>query len=213
MSGKIHALVIPKYGMVMTEGVLAAWHVEEGREIKPGDEIIDIETEKIVNAYESQVGGILRRQVGREGETLPVGALFAVVAETLVPEAEIDAFIEEFKRSFTPPNAADTGPSPEVISARGYRIRYLRAGTEEGAPVLLVHGFGGDLYNWLFNQEALAVNHTVYAVDLPGHGGSQKYVGDGAISSLAETVHDFLDALSVERAHLAGHSLGGAIAL
>ena len=49
MTGEIHALVIPKYGMVMTEGVLAAWHVEEGREIKPGDEIIDIETEKIVN--------------------------------------------------------------------------------------------------------------------------------------------------------------------
>jgi pyruvate dehydrogenase E2 component (dihydrolipoamide acetyltransferase) len=213
MTGKIHALVIPKYGMVMTEGVLAAWHVEQGREIKPGDEIIDIETEKIINAYESQVGGILRRQVGREGETLPVGALFAVVTEASVPEAEIDAFIEEFKRSFTPPDAADTGPSPEVVSAGGCRIRYLRAGTEEGVPVLLVHGFGGDLYNWLFNQEALAVNHPVYAVDLPGHGGSQKYVGDGAISTLAETVRDFLDALSVRRVHLVGHSLGGAIAL
>jgi pyruvate dehydrogenase E2 component (dihydrolipoamide acetyltransferase) len=213
MIGEIHALVIPKYGMVMTEAVLAAWHVEEGREIKPGDEIIDIETEKIVNAYESPVGGILRRQVGREGETLPVGSLFAVVAEASVPEAEIDAFIEEFKRSFTPPDARDTGPSPEVISAGGCRVRYLRAGTEEGVPVLLVHGFGGDLYNWLFNQEALAVNHPVYAVDLPGHGGSQKHVGDGAISSLAETVRHFLDALSVRRAHLVGHSLGGAITL
>src|SRR5215467_11743781 len=97
---KIHALVIPKYGMVMTEGVLAAWRVEQGREIKAGDEVIDIETEKIVNAYESQVGGILRRQVAREGETLPVGSLFAVVAEATVREPEIDAFIEEFKRSF-----------------------------------------------------------------------------------------------------------------
>lgn len=197
----------------MTEGVLAAWHAEQGREIKPGDEIIDIETEKIVNTYESQVGGILRRQVGREGETLPVGALFAVVAEASVPEVEIDVFIEEFKRTFTPADASDTGPSAEVVSAGGCRVRYLRAGTEEGVPVLLVHGFGGDLYNWLFNQEALAVNHPVYAVDLPGHGGSQKSVGDGAVSSLAKTVRDFLDALSVGRAHLVGHSLGGAVAL
>ena len=213
MSAKIHALVIPKYGMVMTEGVLAAWHVEQGREIKPGDEIIDIETEKIVNAYESQVGGILRRQLGREGVTLPVGALFAVVAEASVPEAEIDAFVEEFKRTYTPPEAGDAGPSPEVVTAGGRRIRYLRAGAEEGVPVLLVHGFGGDLYNWLFNQEALAGNHPVYALDLPGHGGSQKIVADGTISSLTETVRDFLDALSVRRAHLVGHSLGGAVVL
>jgi len=213
MTDKIHALVIPKYGMVMTEGVLAAWHVEEGREIKPGDEIVDIETEKIANAYESQVGGILRRHVAREGETLPVGSLFAVVAEASVPEAEIDAFIEQFKRSFKPPDAGDTGPSPEVASAGGRRIRYLRTGSEETVPIVLVHGFGGDLYNWSFNHEVLARNHAVYAVDLPGHGGSQKDVGDGAISSLAETVSDFLDALSVKRAHLVGHSLGGAIAL
>jgi pyruvate dehydrogenase E2 component (dihydrolipoamide acetyltransferase) len=213
MTGNIHALVIPKYGMVMTEGVLAAWRVEQGREVKVGDEIIDIETEKIVNAYESPVGGVLRRQVGQEGETLPVGALFAVIAEASVPEAEIDIFIEEFKRNFTPSNARDTGPSPEVVNAGGRRIRYLRTGKKEGIPILLVHGFGGDLYNWSFNQEVLGGNHPVYALDLPGHGGSQKDVGDGALSNLAKTVREFLGALSVRQAHLVGHSLGGAIAL
>jgi pyruvate dehydrogenase E2 component (dihydrolipoamide acetyltransferase) len=213
MAGKVHALVLPKYGMVMTEGVLAAWHVEAGQEIKPGQEIVDIETEKIVNAYESQIGGILRRQVARAGDTLPVGALFAVVAEASVPEAEIDAFIEEFQRSFKPSDAAETGPSPQVVEAGGRRIRYLKTGTEEGAPVLLVHGFGGDLYNWSFNQEALSTKHPVYAIDLPGHGGSQKSVDDGAIGSLTKTVCDFLDALKLQRAHLIGHSLGGAIVL
>ena len=58
ITGKIHALVIPKYGMVMTEGVLAAWHIEEGREIKPGDEIIDIETEKIAGTLEAAGAGM-----------------------------------------------------------------------------------------------------------------------------------------------------------
>jgi pyruvate dehydrogenase E2 component (dihydrolipoamide acetyltransferase) len=213
MTGKMHALVIPKYGMVMTEGLLASWHVKEGQEIRAGEDIIDIETEKIVSTYESPGGGILRRQLAREGETLPVGALFAVVAEASVPEPEIDAFIEEFRRNFKPPDVKESGPSPEVVNVDGRRVRYLRVGTQQGVPVVLIHGFGGDLHNWLFNHQVLAVNHGVYAVDLLGHGGSQKSVGDGSIGTLAASVRDFLGVLSVERAHLIGHSLGGAIAL
>ena len=213
MSGQIHGLVIPKYGMVMTEGALAAWHVEEGARIRPGDEMIDIETEKVVNAYESQVSGVLRRRVAQQGETLPVGALFAVVAEESATDAEIDAFIQDFQANFSPAAAAEGGPRPEVIDAGGCRIRYLRAGDDGGFPILLVHGFGGDLNNWLFNQEALATDRAVYALDLPGHGGSQKSVGAGDVAALAGTVAAFLGALGIGKAHLAGHSLGGAIAL
>ena len=213
MTGEIHALVVPKYGMVMTEGVLGAWHVEEGRLVELGDEIVDIETEKIVNTYESHVGGILRRRVGQEGEKLTVGSLFAVVADASVPESEIELFIEEFKRNFKPLDGAEFGPSPRFMTAGGRRIRYLRTGPEEGVPVVLVHGFGGDLHNWLFNQEALATDHPVYALDLPGHGGSQKDVGDGTIGALAHMTCESLGALNLDQAHLVGHSLGGAIAL
>ena len=213
MSGKIHALVIPKYGMVMTEGVLAAWHVDEGKAVRPGDEIIDIETEKIVNAYETQVGGVLRRRVAQDGETLPVGALFAVIADASVADAEIDAFIADFQANFQAADAGESGPSPQVIDAGGLRVRYLLVGEGKSIPVLLVHGFGGDLNNWLFNQGALAVDRAVYAPDLPGHGGSQKSVGDGSIAFLAGTILDFLSATGLGRVHLVGHSLGGAIGL
>ncbi|MEV2256334.1 alpha/beta fold hydrolase [Streptomyces sp. NPDC050147] len=72
-----------------------------------------------------------------------------------------------------------------------------------------VHGYGGDNNSWLFVQEPLAARHTVYALDLPGHGESGKEVGDGSLASLAAVVTDFLDALGIERAHLVGHSLGG----
>lgn len=213
MSSKIHALVVPKYGMVMTEGVLAAWHVDEGAPIKPGDEIIDIETEKIVNAYETQVGGVLRRRVAQTGETLPVGALFAVVAEEGVADTDIDAFIADFQANFTPEQAGADGPQPEVTEADGTRIRYLRIGEGEATPAVLVHGFGGDLNNWLFNQEALAADRVVYAPDLPGHGGSQKEVGAGDVPALAEKLRAFLDAVGIGKAHLVGHSLGGGVAL
>jgi len=51
----------------------------------------------------------------------------------------------------------------------------------------------------------------VHALDLPGHGASGKEVGDGSLTSLADTLVGFLDALGVTRAHLVGHSLGGAV--
>ena len=81
-----------------------------------------------------------------------------------------------------------------------------------GDPVVLVHGFGGDKNSWLFVQQPLAEQPRVHALDLPGHGASGKDVGDGTLASLADTVVGFLDALGIERAHLVGHSLGGAVA-
>jgi pyruvate dehydrogenase E2 component (dihydrolipoamide acetyltransferase) len=53
----------------------------------------------------------------------------------------------------------------------------------------------------------------VYALDLPGHGTSSKDVGDGSVGVLADAVPGVLDAIGAERAHLVGHSLGGAVAV
>ena len=76
-----------------------------------------------------------------------------------------------------------------------------------------MHGFGGDLNNWLFNQEALADQSIVYSLDLPGHGQSSKDVGDADISSFSRVLEGFMSAESIDKAHLVGHSLGGAIVL
>ena len=213
MSDDIYALIMPKYGMVMTEGVVAAWHVEEGADVKTGVEIADIETEKIANVYECPTDGILRRRVAGEGDTVPVGGLFGVIAPTSVPDSDIEAFVAEFQANFVPPEAADAGPTPEMIDAGAWRLRTLKLGEGDGAPLVLVHGFGGDLNSWMFNHEPLAATRAVHALDLPGHGGSQKSVGAGDVATLAEAVIAFLDAAAIEKAHFAGHSLGGGIAL
>jgi pyruvate dehydrogenase E2 component (dihydrolipoamide acetyltransferase) len=52
----------------------------------------------------------------------------------------------------------------------------------------------------------------VIAIDLPGHGGSSKDVGDGSLATLADAVGQALDAMGVEKVRLVGHSLGGAVA-
>ncbi|MEV3856317.1 alpha/beta fold hydrolase [Streptomyces sp. NPDC050095] len=58
-----------------------------------------------------------------------------------------------------------------------------------------MHGYGGDKDSWLFVHEPLAARHTVYALDLPGHGDSTKDVGAGTLDVLADAVTGFLDVL------------------
>ena len=108
---------------------------------------------------------------------------------------------------------AGRGPQPQLVEIGGRTISYLTLAAEEpcGDPVVLVHGFGGDKNSWLFVQQPLSEDHAVHALDLPGHGASGKDVGDGSLARLADVVVGFLDALGISRAHLVGHSLGGAV--
>ena len=94
----------------------------------------------------------------------------------------------------------------------GFRVRYADRGFGDSV-VLLLHGFGGDLDNWMFNLDSLAEKHRVLALDLPGHGQSVKTNVDPSLSGMATFVRKFLDVLSVSSLHVVGHSMGGAIAM
>ncbi len=209
----IRAVTMPKWGLAMTEGTVVAWQVAEGEPVAAGAELVDIETAKITNALEAPVAGVLRRQVARPGTMRPVGALLGVIADAAVPAADIDAFVADFERRYVPPaeDAAEAGGGAETVTVEGRGLRVLRQGA--GAPVLLIHGFGGDLGSWLFNQPALAERHAVVAFDLPGHGESGKAIADGSVAALAGTAARLLDALGLDRVHVVGQSLGGAVAL
>jgi pyruvate dehydrogenase E2 component (dihydrolipoamide acetyltransferase) len=209
----ISKLGMPKWGLNMREGALVGWLAEEGAELEVGDEVAEVETEKINGIVESPAAGTLRRRVAQVGDVVPVGGLLGVLADAAVTDAEIDAFVAEFQASFVPEAEEDeAGPAAETITVEGRNIRYVRLGDGETA-VVLIHGFGGDLTSWLFNQEAIAAaGRSVYALDLPGHGGSSKEVGAGSLDELAATVGGALEALGLDRAHLVGHSLGGAVA-
>ena len=141
---------------------------------------------------------------------LPVGGLLGIVADESVADGDIDAFVTDFLANFVPPedDDEDGGPATETVEVAGRNIRYLTRG-EGGTPVILIHGFGGDLNNWLFNHEALAARRAVHALDLPGHGSSSKDVGDGSLAFFADIVTGFAAALGIESAHLV--SMGGAI--
>jgi pyruvate dehydrogenase E2 component (dihydrolipoamide acetyltransferase) len=208
----IYGLVIPKYGMVMTEGRISNWHIALGAEVAEGAELVDIETEKVANIYESPHAGILRRQLVADGKSAPIGSLFGVISSPEVLEKEIDAFIEQFQAAFSIQAASSLGPTTQVVDTPGGYIRFLKQGDHDERPIVLVHGFGGDLNSWLLNQTALAESHSVYAVDLPGHGGSVKNPHNATIDDLAKAIEEFLDVTELSGVHLVGHSLGGGVA-
>lgn len=83
----------------------------------------------------------------------------------------------------------------------------------EGEAVLLVHGLGSSGADWAFQIPALAPRWRVVAPDLRGAGQSAKPPGPYRIAQFADDLWRLLDALAVDRAHLVGFSLGGAVAL
>lgn len=92
-------------------------------------------------------------------------------------------------------------------------MAYADAGTGPETAVL-VHGFGGDRLTWMLVQPRLAeAGLRAVAPDLPGHGASDKDVGRGDFAAMADALLSFMDALGVASAHLAGHSMGGGVAL
>ena len=93
----------------------------------------------------------------------------------------------------------------------GIRTHYVVAG--QGRPVVLIHGLGASVAVWRDNLAALAERLTVYAVDLPGHGDSDKPDISCDAESMIEFVRAFADHLGIETPALIGHSLGGALAL
>ena len=93
MSERLDAVTIPKWGIEMTHGTIVAWHKKVGDTVAAGEEIVDIETDKIVNSFEARTSGTLVRILAEIGAELPVGQLIGVIAPELVAEAAVDAFV------------------------------------------------------------------------------------------------------------------------
>ena len=92
-------------------------------------------------------------------------------------------------------------------------VNYLQAG--EGPPVVLLHGIGLDAANvsWRHTIPALAGHRTVYALDLPGHGDSDKPRTRYTTDYFVDVLDAFLSDLGLDSAPLVGVSMGGAVAL
>lgn len=209
---RVRRVTMPKWGLSMKQGTITDWLVGEGDEVGEGDDLVDIDTDKIAGTLESSHAGVLRRIVADAGSAAPVGATIAVLAPAEVPDAEVDEVVEAARAEIASGALEDAGgPAERSVEVGGRTITVASLGEGDATPVVLVHGYGGDANSWLFVQEPLADGRPVHALNLPGHGTSAKDVGDGSLATLAAAVTGFLDEAGIGRAHLVGHSLGGAV--
>jgi pimeloyl-ACP methyl ester carboxylesterase len=98
----------------------------------------------------------------------------------------------------------------------GVTLRVLEAGPQSSTAVVLVHGWAGSVYSFAETIPALAsAGHRVIAIDLPGHGLSDKPLGRNwySVAGLTEAVAAVITALGVSRYAMVAHSMSGAIAL
>jgi pimeloyl-ACP methyl ester carboxylesterase len=91
------------------------------------------------------------------------------------------------------------------------RLRYYVGG--EGPPLVLVHGLGGAAANWIEVVRALRGTFRVLVPDLPGHGGSSPLASATTLDPYADRLAQLAEHEGLERAGLAGHSLGALVAL
>ncbi len=104
------------------------------------------------------------------------------------------------------------GAEERSVAIDGVTWRYWYAGS--GPPLLLVHGFLGYSFSWRFNVEPLSRDFSVYAMDLPGCGFSQRTeAANCTLAGDAEGLLCFLDHLGIQQADIVGSSRGGGLAI
>jgi len=153
------------------------------------------------------------RLVVRAGAALLASSVLAQAQTPLsAPTRCVDRFVPE-------PGVSVAQYVPSLKYAclplrNGRFIRVGQAGQAQGATVLLVHGLGSFAHrDWRYAIPALARQFRVVAVDLPGFGASESLPQGYSFAALAAVLADTLDGLAIERAHVVGHSLGGALSL
>jgi pimeloyl-ACP methyl ester carboxylesterase len=102
-------------------------------------------------------------------------------------------------------------PTLQFRTIHGYRRAYRIAGS--GPVILLIHGIGDNSTTWETVQAKLAQRFTVIAVDLLGHGQSDKPRADYSVAAYANGMRDLLSVLDIDRVTVIGHSLGGGVAM
>lgn len=140
--------------------------------------------------------------------------IFHLVFSLLLVAAAVNAYAQD--PPATPPRLipADWQISWHDEPILGARMRVVSAGARDKPALILVHGLGQNgLMDWNELIEILKADYRIYAMDLPGFGKSS-YVGDRlSPENFAAVIHWFVMKEELKQFHLAGHSMGGAVAV
>ena len=101
--------------------------------------------------------------------------------------------------------------SIQTVLVHDQRIAYLDVGA--GPPVILIHGFGGSMWQWEQQQHTLSQHFRILTLDLPGAGLSDKPEIDYRPDQMLDFFVGFMDAVNIPQATLVGNSMGAGLAI
>lgn len=101
--------------------------------------------------------------------------------------------------------------SIQTVLVHDQRIAYLDVGA--GPPVILIHGFGGSMWQWEQQQHTLSQHFRILTLDLPGAGLSDKPEIDYRPDQMLDFFIGFMDAVKIQQATLVGNSMGAGLAI
>jgi pyruvate dehydrogenase E2 component (dihydrolipoamide acetyltransferase) len=135
---------MPKLGLTMKEGKLSKWFKSEGEPIEKGEDLFEVETEKITNIIESPASGVLFQIVVPVDSTVPVGAILGVIADPGEQPERIEGIqvgeVVEMEAKASAPAAEKSEPAEEKRVAATPAAR--RLAKELGVDLALVPGSG-----------------------------------------------------------------------
>lgn len=140
----------------------------------------------------------------RRGWKILIGVVVVLVALLALNALSVD---NETKA------AGVTEPGGKIVDLPGGGLEVVEEGPRSGSPIVLIHCFTCAINYWNKMMPALAREHRVIAIDLLGHGGSEKPSSGYSIPNQADLVAQALAKLGVSNAEVVGHSLGGAVAV
>jgi pimeloyl-ACP methyl ester carboxylesterase len=138
------------------------------------------------------------------GRKIGIGVAVALIALLLVNAVIVDGKTEP---------AAATVPGGRILDLPGGEMQVVEGGPRDGDPIVLIHCFSCASDWWDGMRPRLEADHRVVAVDLLGHGGSEKPGSGYTPPNQAKLVAQALRELHVRDAEVVGHSLGGAVSV
>ncbi|MGE5416188.1 MAG: alpha/beta fold hydrolase [Acidobacteriota bacterium] len=97
----------------------------------------------------------------------------------------------------------------DFIEVNGIKLAYEDLGPKDGVPLVCVHGWTANRHRWDHQAEYFPATRRFIRFDLRGHGESDKPIMRYSIKQFSEDLKGLLDKLGIEKAILAGHSMGG----
>jgi pyruvate dehydrogenase E2 component (dihydrolipoamide acetyltransferase) len=178
-------VVMPKMGYDMTEGTILRWIRQEGDAVARGDILGEIETGKVNIEIEAFDGGILRRILVPEGETVPVGTPIAVIgtADEVLPERPSPAAAEALGRANGMDQPAGADGRPQLDQPSPAPPSTAAAPADGPTPAVGSASPGGDVVRASPLARRLAAEHHVDLSLVAGSGPGGRVVRDDVLAA------------------------------